>query len=340
MIRRCTIGMIKISSNTIRKNLKSNLKLMGLIVSICIILGVLIGIGNAQLYQPEKKLDKTELESKINLADLDQNGAYYFNAFFLLKQKSDYLNAYLDYLTQVDLDSKSRKKLRSVEMRLKLYDDTEWSEAFDFYKNTALSIDNQSDSTIQFYNKKIKALKEERKKEIEKLDETINGKYTEDYKEVQQKTSESKIIKIDQEIDIFENLVSLISNTNEAIIHENCLKANQILETNYQDLNDIVDVYNSTLESISNHENYEIIYNKRMLSRYENTNVKLNNHFDEEQIMKNNVNNAIIYAKSIEGLDMPMERFFSTLTFFCLFGVVIALIIGGIYDKGNKEDEQ
>lgn len=55
MIRRCTIGMIKISSNTIRKNLKSNLKLMGLIVSICIILGVLIGIGNAQLYQPEKK---------------------------------------------------------------------------------------------------------------------------------------------------------------------------------------------------------------------------------------------------------------------------------------------
>ena len=125
MIRRCTIGMIKISSNTIRKNLKSNLKLMGLIVSICIILGVLIGIGNAQLYQPEKKLDKTELESKINLADLDQNGAYYFNAFFLLKQKSDYLNAYLDYLTQVDLDSKSRKKLRSVEMRLKLYDDTE-----------------------------------------------------------------------------------------------------------------------------------------------------------------------------------------------------------------------
>ena len=87
MIRRCTIGMIKISSNTIRKNLKSNLKLMGLIVSICIILGVLIGIGNAQLYQPEKKLDKTELESKINLADLDQNGAYYFNAFFLLNKK-------------------------------------------------------------------------------------------------------------------------------------------------------------------------------------------------------------------------------------------------------------
>mgnify|MGYP006922451235 CR=1 FL=1 len=39
-----------------------------------------------------------------------------------------------------------------------------------------------------------------------------------------------------------------------------------------------------------------------------------------EKVMANSKNNAIIYAKSVAGLDNGKERFFAIVTFFALFG--------------------
>lgn len=51
----------------------------------------------------------------------------------------------------------------------------------------------------------------------------------------------------------------------------------------------------------------------------------------EEDIMNNRRNSAVIYAKSIAGLDMAKERVFSFLTFFMLFGVTVAFLYGFFY---------
>ena len=61
--------------------------------------------------------------------------------------------------------------------------------------------------------------------------------------------------------------------------------------------------------------------------------MKFYSEFTDEQIMNNTVNNAIIYAKSIEGLDVPKERFFSSIMFFALFGFVLAVFVGVIYKR-------
>ena len=59
----------------------------------------------------------------------------------------------------------------------------------------------------------------------------------------------------------------------------------------------------------------------------------------EEDIMNNRKNNAIIYAKSVAGLDMPQERFYTYITFFSIFGIAISFLYGAFADVNRRKNK-
>lgn len=326
--------VIEISKKTIHENMKNNIKYMGVIIVLNIALGIIVGTFNAILYNPQQNINITALESELDLSLIDQDEAYFFNAFFKLKQKSQYLNAYLDYFTQVQLTSDSREKLNEVESELDLYDSERLSDAIRFYKNNPLALENQVESTICFYDDRIEIISDDKSNVYKKLNDVVEKNYTEDYKNEEQKKIESKIDSLDNEIGLYNNISNLLKTTDANTIQEKSVAAVELLKVNYSELNEIIQNFNKTLKDISESENYEIIYNKRLISKYEKeTNMKFYSEFTDKQIMNNTVNNAIIYAKSIEGLDVPKERFFSSIMFFALFGFVLAVFVGGIYKR-------
>lgn len=326
--------VIEISKKTIHENLKNNIKYMGVIIVLNIALGIIVGTFNAILYNPQQNVNITALESELDLSLIDQDEAYFFNAFFKLKQKSQYLNAYLDYFTQVQLTSDSREKLNEVESELDLYDSERLSDAIRFYKNNPLALENQVESTICFYDDRIEIISDDKSNVYKKLNDVVEKNYTEDYKNEEQKKIESKIDSLDNEIGLYNNISNLLKTTDANTIQEKSVAAVELLKVNYSELNEIIQNFNKILKDISESENYEIIYNKRLISKYEKeTTMKFYSEFTDEQIMNNTVNNAIIYAKSIEGLDVPKERFFSSIMFFALFGFVLAVFVGVIYKR-------
>ena len=326
--------VIEISKKTIHENLKNNIKYMGVIIVLNIALGIIVGTFNAILYNPQQNVNITALESELDLSLIDQDEAYFFNAFFKLKQKSQYLNAYLDYFTQVQLTSDSREKLNEVESELDLYDSERLSDAIRFYKNNPLALENQVESTICFYDDRIEIISDDKSNVYKKLNDVVEKNYTEDYKNEEQKKIESKIDSLDNEIGLYNNISNLLKTTDANTIQEKSVAAVELLKVNYSELNEIIQNFNKILKDISESENYEIIYNKRLISKYEKeTTMKFYSEFTDEQIMNNTVNNAIIYAKSIEGLDVPKERFFSCIMFFALFGFVLAVFVGVIYKR-------
>ena len=326
--------VIEISKKTIHENLKNNIKYMGVIIVLNIALGIIVGTFNAILYNPQQNVNITALESELDLSLIDQDEAYFFNAFFKLKQKSQYLNAYLDYFTQVQLTSDSREKLNEVESELDLYDSERLSDAIRFYKNNPLALENQVESTICFYDDRIEIISDDKSNVYKKLNDVVEKNYTEDYKNEEQKKIESKIDSLDNEIGLYNNISNLLKTTDANTIQEKSVAAVELLKVNYSELNEIIQTFNKILKDISESENYEIIYNKRLISKYEKeTTMKFYSEFTDEQIMNNTVNNAIIYAKSIEGLDVPKERFFSSIMFFALFGFVLAVFVGVIYKR-------
>lgn len=326
--------VIEISKKTIHENLKNNIKYMGVIIVLNIALGIIVGTFNAILYNPQQNVNITALESELDLSLIDQDEAYFFNAFFKLKQKSQYLNAYLDYFTQVQITSDSREKLNEVESELDLYDSERLSDAIRFYKNNPLALENQVESTICFYDDRIEIISDDKSNVYKKLNDVVEKNYTEDYKNEEQKKIESKIDSLDNEIGLYNNISNLLKTTDANTIQEKSVAAVELLKVNYSELNEIIQNFNKILKDISESENYEIIYNKRLISKYEKeTTMKFYSEFTDEQIMNNTVNNAIIYAKSIEGLDVPKERFFSSIMFFALFGFVLAVFVGVIYKR-------
>lgn len=326
--------VIEISKKTIHENLKNNIKYMGVIIVLNIALGIIVGTFNAILYNPQQNVNITALESELDLSLIDQDEAYFFNAFFKLKQKSQYLNAYLDYFTQVQLTSDSREKLNEIESELDLYDSERLSDAIRFYKNNPLALENQVESTICFYDDRIEIISDDKSNVYKKLNDVVEKNYTEDYKNEEQKKIESKIDSLDNEIGLYNNISNLLKTTDANTIQEKSVAAVELLKVNYSELNEIIQNFNKILKDISESENYEIIYNKRLISKYEKeTTMKFYSEFTDEQIMNNTVNNAIIYAKSIEGLDVPKERFFSSIMFFALFGFVLAVFVGVIYKR-------
>lgn len=326
----------EISFGVMRDNIKKNYKLMLIILIVCIFIGVITGLIFAHSYDPVKTTDIKQMQEHIDIKSLEKDEEYYYNAFFSLKEKYDYIKAYLEYFEQVDLSSESRDELDKIVGEIYDYQDEFEDAKMFFYENAPVPID-KVDSAVVFYDKKSKILEKRKEENLSELNEIVNGMYSNDYKAEQQKTLTEDISKIQNNIDMFTNHINIIENSTQSEIEQKAEEADLILDGNSEKLNNIIDDFNNTVQSISKRENYEIVYNKRLLKEYSEE-AGFNNDLIQEDILANKKDQAIIYAKSIAGLDIKKERFLATLTFFVLFGVIISVIVGSVYmpKKGNS----
>lgn len=318
----------ELSLGDILKNVKKNFKLVIIIFIACIIAGVLCGIINAKSYNPKEEVRVSQIQEHVDLESIEKGGAYYYNAFFDLKEKNDYIQAYLRYFEQVDVSNESRAALSEVAGDVEEYQD-DFNDAKTFYEENAPVIYEKRDSAITFYNEKVSDL-EKNKADLElQLEEIVDGNYTDSYKTTEQDNISENLSALQIDIDMFNRQINIIRNSTQEDIEETAEAADEVLKENVTTINTIIDDFNETLSEIAETDNYEIIYNKRLINDYFE-NAGFNGELEQENILNDQLGRAIIYAKSIAGLDISAERFFATITFFILFGVVFSVIIGAM----------
>ena len=76
--------LIIISKDSMRNNLKANKKFICVLICSFFIVGFIMGIINAKIYELPM-IQNNELENKISLSNIEDDGEYYCNAFYLLK---------------------------------------------------------------------------------------------------------------------------------------------------------------------------------------------------------------------------------------------------------------
>lgn len=320
-------------------NIRHNIKLIATVIIVSVMLGVIVGMIDARAYEPEKDINISQLQQNINLEDIPKDGGYYYYAFYQLKEKKDYLNAYLQYFNQVDINSTSREKLAEIEQDIIEYEEM-YNNAILFYEENAPTLYNKEELTIEFYSDQISLLIETKEKLERELNDVVSGRYTDNYKTSVQSKVSGRTNDINENIDLFNSQINIISSRT-AEDQEMLSEANDILYNNVEYINRIVNDFNSTLESIAQEEQYEIIYNKMLINEYFSEK-GFCGELTTNEIMNNQLGSAIVYAKSIAGLDIPTERFLTMLTFFSLCGCSLALIIGAVHNSeaggnGNRK---
>lgn len=326
--------IIELRIKDIPCNIKKNYKLIIIIIVICMCIGIICGLISAKSYSPKDEVQVTQLQEHVDLNSIEKDGGYYYNAFFDLKEKNDYIQAYLRYFEQVDISNESRSLLEEVEKSLSEYQER-YDDAREFYEENAPVIFEKKEDTVEFYNEKIDDLEKNKKDNESKLQEVVNGNYTSDYKQSQQDNIASDISNLQNDIDMYNQQVSIIENSSQAEIEATAAAADSILQENCEQLNSIIDNFNDVLGSLAENENYEIIYNKRLINDYFEA-AGFNGEMEQEDILEDRLGRAVIYARSIAGLDLRNERFFATFTFFLLFGIVLGVIVGSVYKSPKR----
>ena len=200
-----------------------------------------------------------------------------------------------------------------------MYSD-EFEKLEQFYSENAPVVLSEKETTVSFYNERINEL-EKKKNEYKDEDE-----------------DELNIIdKIEKEIKALNNQIKIINSLEDDKIVSIENEANLLLAKNENDINTIISDYNDVLKKIAENDQYEIIYNKRLIDDYFE-NVSFDNPEVKEELLNEQKGRAVIYAQSIAGLDSRKEIFLCVLTFFILFGTSISIIVGVVYEpRKNKE---
>lgn len=289
----------------------------------------------AKSYNPQQDINKTEIEERIVLEDMDNTDPeYYEDAFNLIKSKNDYLNAYLMYFERVNLTQDSREKLNTVYEDLQACHE-DISEAVEFYNDTCLAGGNSKTAAKALYEEDLQEIQEKLDYQDTLIDEIVSGKYSDEYKVQKQNEIANVKAELNEEKQLAEEKIAELETMSSSQLAANNGEADVILQKNAEALNNVITEFNTVLAEIAETENYEIIYNKRLLEKYEAA-AGLNGQMNESDIMNDKKGQAIIYAKSIQGLDVKQERFFAAFTFFILFGVVISVLTGAFYRKKEK----
>lgn len=317
--------IIKVSYENVKSNLKHNVKIMLVILSICLLIGCIIGGVNAAHYSPVN-YDNTQTQGTLTLDDIERDGAHYYNAFMQLKERYAYLSAYLECLERIELSKESKEIVVALRETISAYKNT-YNDAINFYCNEAPCIPGKEDSALNFYESKIKELERNTAKQEARLE----------YEEENRDAIIDYIVKIQERIELFHEHSDLIENrqgdATEAIANE----ADDILNTNYQELNTVIKSFDDSIAAIERLDRYEIEYCKRFFNDYAmETDLMITGALRKEIVLNDKKGQAIIYAKSIEGVDVKRERFSAIFMFFALFGVVISFLVGAFYCKKGE----
>ena len=162
----------------------------------------------------------------------------------------------------------------------------------------------------------------------EMIEEAKNRSFTRSFVSITETAALDNILSAKKEKKTWELKRDLVIETDEKTKTNENIKMDDLLEQSSSDLNQLVREFNTVIEYLELNEQYDIIYNKYLMKQYI-TSVGIDEDLPLEKVMANSKNNAIIYAKSVAGLDNGKERFFAIVTFFALFGIVVSILWGG-----------
>lgn len=319
-------------------NFQNNLRRTGIIFIILLIVSVSVSFGLSRMYT-ETDIDRDDTKVPfISLQQFKNDETFFYKTNFELKKMTDALNAYVEYLFQVDLNGANREKL--VDFQNELYVNQDFfDEVIGYYNhNTPIYIENL-EAAEGFVTQHIYEL-EDAIARIDKKMEEYN-EYTfasKSYISEKQKDLLSQKSMYEEELSVWDRQKQNLQERDDEEVSFVNRQMEELLEQGVEIYNNLVEEFNQMIVSFED-EQYDIIYNPYILDTYRSI-AGLTREFEEEEIMNVNKNSALIYAKSVAGLDSREERFFSYLTFGVLFSVVISALYGMFTKRGIREDSK
>ena len=319
-------------------NFQNNLRRTGIIFIILLVVSVSVSFGLSRMYT-ETDVDRDDTRVPfISLQQFKNDETFFYKTNFELKKMTDALNAYVEYLFQVDLNGTNREKL--VDFQNELYVNQDFfDEVIGYYNyNTPIYIENL-EAAEGFVDQHINELEDaiaRIDKQLEEYDE-----YTfalKSYISEKQKDLLSQKSTYEEELSVWDRQEQNLQEIDDEKISFVNRQMEELLEQGVEIYNNLVEEFNQMIVSFED-EQYDIIYNPYILDTYGSI-AGLTSEFEEEEIMNVNKNSALIYAKSVAGLDSREERFFSYLTFCVLFSVVILEIYGMFTKRGISENSK
>lgn len=319
-------------------NFQNNLRRTGIIFIILLIVSVSVSFGVSRMYtETDIERDDTKVPF-ISLQQFKNDETFFYKTNFELKKMTDALNAYVEYLFQVDLNGANREKLVDFQNELYINQDF-FDEVIGYYNhNTPIYIENL-EAAEGFVDQHINELEDaiaRIDKQLEEYDE-----YTfalKSYISEKQKDLLSQKSTYEEELSVWDRQEQNLQERDDEEVSFVNRQMEELLEQGVEIYNNLVEEFNQMIVSFED-EQYDIIYNPYILDAYRSI-AGLTSEFEEEEIMNVNKNSALIYAKSVAGLDSREERFFSYLTFGVLFSVVISALYGMFTKRGIREDSK
>ena len=319
-------------------NFQNNLRRTGIIFIILLVVSVSVSFGLSRMYT-ETDIDRDDTKVPfISLQQFKNDETFFYKTNFELKKMTDALNAYVEYLFQVDLNGANREKLVDFQNELYINQDF-FDEVIGYYNhNTPIYIENL-EAAEGFVDQHINELEDaiaRIDKQLEEYDEyTFASK---SYISEKQKDLLSQKSTYEEELSVWDRQEQNLQEIDDEKISFVNRQMEELLEQGVEIYNNLVEEFNQMIVSFED-EQYDIIYNPYILDTYRSI-AGLTSEFEEEEIMNVNKNSALIYAKSVAGLDSREERFFSYLTFGVLFSVVISALYGMFIKRGIREDSK
>lgn len=312
---------IEIGFEDIAKNIKKNKRGM-LIIFLGILLGgAVCGYIDVRSFKQEPYTAEDTIVQKADLRHLKKDETYYYMAYKELKEKSYGLNVYIQYLKQVRLRAENMKKVSELEVAA-IEEQKKFAELQEFYSSGKPIIFDDSDAAEQFIRQKL---------DTAELGWDTAQKRLEEFGERAEKKDKNLKIYAEQEIRTWEDYLTKIETLDLNELQKTNSKMDMLLEEEMESINALVERFNSLIADIEAEEQYEVVYNPYLLRGYCNMGDMEGELYKEALTV--NKNNAVIYARSIAGVDSREERFYAVLTFSVLLGTVFSLLYGILKDQ-------
>lgn len=292
---------IEIGFEDIVGNIRKNKKGMFIIFFGIVLAGILCGYIDIQLYKQEVYTPEDTIVQKVDLKHLNRDEAYYYLAYMELKEKSCALNTYIQYLKQVYLSAESLKKVSDLEIQ-SVEEQKQFKEIVEFCISEKPIICDDMDAAKQFVRQRI---------EISELQLDKEKPYAE------------------QEIKVWKGYLSKLENLDSSEIKKTNSEMDRLLEIDQNSINGLVERFNELVREIETKEQYEAVYNPYLLKKYCDT-AGVAGWYDKERMLNDRQERALVYFRSIAGVDSREERFYAILTFSIMLGVTFSLLYGGL----------
>lgn len=325
---------IDYSINDLLSNLKQNKKRVIIIFITLMLISIVVSFFLTRDYvQKEPDRDNTVVP-QIVLDEYDKDETYFYSVSYDLKMMAGALDAYAQYLHQVNLNGGNNEQL--VRFQEDLSDNTPlFDDIIQYYLSNGPIYADDQEAAVTYVNQHVEDLEAS----IDTIGKMIEQQ--EDYSFAADVNTEN-IALFEQQVQYEEELAgwekqryNLVNGDIETLASIN-RQMEKMLQQGVEAYNALVLQFNEMISDFED-EQYDIIYNPYLLEAY-TSEAGITGELEKENIMNVDKNSALIYARSIAGLDSSTERFYSSLTFGFLLSIGLSVLYGLFGRRSISED--